>query len=80
MEERKPQYGLDHLVKERYPGFIDALRDLDDPLTLCHLFALLPADKRHGIPAEIVNRSRQLAAGSPTHSFFSFSFLSSLKS
>ena len=61
LEERKPQYGLDHLVKERYPSFGDALRDFDDPLTLTHLFAMLPADKRHGIPAELVTRSRALA-------------------
>ena len=61
LEERKPQYGLDHLVKERYPSFGDALRDFDDPLTLTHLFALLPADKRHGIPSELVNRARDLA-------------------
>ena len=61
LEERKPQYGLDHLVKERYPSFGDALRDFDDPLTLTHLFAMLPADKRHGIPAELVNRARALA-------------------
>ncbi len=61
LEERKPQYGLDHLVKERYPSFGDALRDFDDPLTLTHLFAMLPADKRHGIPAELVTRARSLA-------------------
>jgi pescadillo protein len=61
LEERKPQYGLDHLVKERYPSFGDALRDFDDPLTLTHLFALLPADKRHGIPVELVQRARALA-------------------
>ena len=48
-------------MKERYPSFVDAVRDLDDPLTLVHLFALLPADKRRGIPAEVVHRARALA-------------------
>ncbi|XP_012275062.1 pescadillo homolog [Orussus abietinus] len=34
---------LDHIVKERYPTFIDALRDLDDCLTLCFLFGTFPS-------------------------------------
>jgi len=39
----KPTYSLDHIVKERYPTFIDAIRDLDDCLTLSFLFSTFPS-------------------------------------
>lgn len=38
-----PEINIDHIVKERYPTFIDALRDLDDCLTLCFLFSTFPS-------------------------------------
>lgn len=41
--QNHPQIKLDHIVKERYPTFIDALKDLDDCLTLCFLFSTFPS-------------------------------------
>ncbi|KAM3611064.1 uncharacterized protein V6R79_012969 [Siganus canaliculatus] len=39
LRENKPVYKLDHIIKERYPTFIDALRDIDDALCMCFLFS-----------------------------------------
>ncbi|CAI5471142.1 unnamed protein product [Closterium sp. Yama58-4] len=61
LERSLPRVSLDHLVKERYPSFIDAIRDLDDALTMLHLFATLPADATFRIPATRVNNARRLS-------------------
>ncbi|CAI7847997.1 unnamed protein product [Closterium sp. NIES-53] len=61
LERSMPRVSLDHLVKERYPSFIDAIRDLDDALTMLHLFATLPADATFRIPATRVNNARRLS-------------------
>ncbi|XP_056139734.1 pescadillo [Lampris incognitus] len=39
LRENKPVYKLDNIIKERYPTFIDALRDMDDALSMCFLFS-----------------------------------------
>ncbi|KAK4363164.1 hypothetical protein RND71_018405 [Anisodus tanguticus] len=57
---RKPSYTLDMLIRERYPKFIDALRDLDDCLSMIHLFAALPAVEREKIPVNRVHNCRRL--------------------
>ncbi|KAM8961605.1 pescadillo homolog isoform 2-T2 [Pelodytes ibericus] len=42
LRDNKPVYKLDHIIKERYPTFIDALRDMDDALSMCVLFSTFP--------------------------------------
>ena len=40
--KKVPKYSLAPIIKDRYPGFVDALRDLDDALCLISLFAQFP--------------------------------------
>ncbi|PWW79349.1 hypothetical protein C7212DRAFT_360784 [Tuber magnatum] len=54
---QKPVVRLEHIVKERYPTFTDALRDLDDALSMIHLFASLPTNENLP-PATVANCAR----------------------
>ncbi|ABO94300.1 predicted protein, partial [Ostreococcus lucimarinus CCE9901] len=61
LRDNTPRYELSHLVLERYPTFQDALGDLDDPMAMCALFAVLPTVNRHDIAPEIVEKSERLS-------------------
>lgn len=52
-----PKLTLDLIIKERYPTFVDALRDLDDALSLLFLFATLPSTT-HAPPETIATCQR----------------------
>lgn len=58
VNEAKPIYKLDGIVKERYPRFVDALRDCDDALSMCFLFAMFP--KGRGRPDDLIDLCRKL--------------------
>eukprot|EP01135_Chromosphaera_perkinsii_P003910 Nk52_evm11s262 gene=Nk52_evmTU11s262 len=60
IEEAKPVYKLDHIIKERYPSFLDAVRDMDDALCMVFLFSRLPLhNNRH--KKELVAKCDSLA-------------------
>jgi pescadillo protein len=54
----KTKYTLDHVIRERYPTFVDALRDLDDCLCMLFLFANLPSAST--VPAKMIARCERL--------------------
>ncbi|RAR06811.1 ribosome biogenesis protein pescadillo [Stemphylium lycopersici] len=53
-----PKVKLDHIIKERYPTFVDALRDLDDALSMLFLFANLPSSEH--IPSKTIALCQRL--------------------
>ncbi|KAI9743577.1 MAG: mRNA-binding ribosome synthesis protein nop7 [Claussenomyces sp. TS43310] len=50
----RTRYTLDHIIRDRYPTFIDALRDLDDCLSMLFLFANLPSTDT--VPPKMIAR------------------------
>ncbi|XP_033748766.1 pescadillo homolog [Pecten maximus] len=54
----KPKYNLHHIVRERYPFFSDAIRDLEDCLSMCFLFSTFP--KTSKTFTEYIFRSQKL--------------------
>lgn len=53
-----PKITLDHIIKERYPTFVDAIRDLDDALCLLFLFANLPTSST--VPPSVIAQCQKL--------------------
>ena len=53
-----PKITLDHIIRERYPTFVDAIRDLDDALSLLFLFANLPSTST--VPSKVIARCQRL--------------------
>lgn len=64
LEGNRPKYTLEHIIKERYPSFLDALRDIDDPLNMLFLFANMPATDKvsHRITKEAEKLTNQWLA------------------
>lgn len=60
LDESKPTYRLDHIIKERYPTFRDSLKDIDDALSLLTLFANLPATDK--VSADVIATCSRLCA------------------
>lgn len=58
LDENRPKYRLDHIIKERYPTFVDSLRDLDDALSMLFLFANIPSSRN--IAPEITSHCARL--------------------
>ncbi|XP_013408166.1 pescadillo homolog [Lingula anatina] len=58
LRNNKPKYQLDHIIKERYPTFIDAIRDLEDCLSMSFLFSTFPKTRK--THSEIIHLCRRL--------------------
>ncbi|KAK9469435.1 Pescadillo N-terminus-domain-containing protein [Lipomyces arxii] len=58
LDDNRPRYRLDHIVKERYPTFLDAVRDLDDAISMLFLFAAMPASDK--VSARVTEEAEKL--------------------
>lgn len=60
IKARKPRLDINHVVKERYPTFEEALKDLDDPLSTLALVASFPGHRLFKVSPDQVRTCRLL--------------------
>lgn len=60
VKEEKPKLDINHIIKERYPDFEEALRDLNDPLTLLSLICKFPGHRLFKINPEKLEICKRL--------------------
>ncbi|KAF1879439.1 hypothetical protein Lal_00005905 [Lupinus albus] len=61
LRDQTPKPKIDRIIRQRYPRFVDALGEMDDCLSMVHLFAALPASESKKIDVERVHKCRRLA-------------------
>ena len=60
LKKMKPEIVLTKVVRERYPTFEDALRDLEDPLNLINTFSTLPAHRTFKVPPAVAREAENI--------------------
>lgn len=60
LQKHRPVYGLFHIVKERYPTLLDAVRDMDDALSTIALFTTLSQNDEASISAKVLAEATRL--------------------
>lgn len=60
LKKSRPSIVLNRIVRERYPTFEDAVRDLEDPLNLVNTFAILPAHRTFKVPPVIAREAEKV--------------------
>ena len=60
VKEEKPILDINHIIKERYPEFDIALKDLNDPLTLLSLICKFPGHRLFKINPEKLEITKRL--------------------
>ncbi|KAI9220957.1 Pescadillo N-terminus-domain-containing protein [Blastocladiella britannica] len=59
LQAAAPKFTYDHIIRERYPTFTDAIRDLDDALSMIFLFASMPTTA--GVKGDLIVQCQRKA-------------------
>ena len=55
----KPEWNIDHVIKERFPTFDMAVKELDEALSMTHLFGSLPSNNK--IFTKVIDQCKKIS-------------------